>query len=78
MANARHLAQIVSGLAAGHAYKATQYVIKTEIGGVAGVIAPIIGKQPKDIQVWILGGTAPAFLKLEGQLYRAAQSGELS
>ena len=56
--------------AASHGYTATQYVIKTEIGGVAGVVAPIIGKQPKDIQVWILGGAAPAFLKLEGQLYQ--------
>ncbi len=56
--------------AAGHGYKATQYVIKTEIGGVAGVVAPIIGKQPKDIHVWILGGAAPAFLKLESQMYQ--------
>ncbi|MEO6966340.1 MAG: hypothetical protein ABI076_10665, partial [Acidobacteriaceae bacterium] len=55
---------------AGLRYKATQYVLKTEIGGVAGLVAPLIGKEPKDIHIWILGGIAPAFVKLEGQLYQ--------
>lgn len=56
--------------AAGRGYAATHYVVKTEIGGAAGFIAPILGEQPKDIHVWILEGIAPAFVKLEGQLYQ--------
>jgi hypothetical protein len=53
----------------GEARKATHYVLKVEIGGVAGVVAPIIGKQPPNSHVWILGGAAPAFVKSEQPLY---------
>ena len=53
----------------GSSRKATHYVLKVEIGGAAGVVAPLVGKQPPDTQVWILGGEAPAFVKLEGALY---------
>ena len=42
--------------------------MKIKIGGVAGVIAPIIGKQPADTHVWIMQGDAPAFVKSEGPL----------
>jgi hypothetical protein len=48
---------------------AMHYVLKIEIGGVSGVLAPLLGKQPPDIHVWILGGEAPAFVKSESQLY---------
>jgi hypothetical protein len=48
---------------------ATHYVVKVEIGGVAGLVAPIIGKQPPDAHVWIMGGDAPAFVKAEQALY---------
>jgi hypothetical protein len=51
---------------AGLHHKSTRFNIKVEIGGVAGVIAPLIGKEPSDIQVWIAGGAAPAFVKSEG------------
>lgn len=50
--------------------KATHYVVKVEIGGVAGLVAPLVGKQPEDSHVWILGGEAPAFVRMEGQLYQ--------
>jgi hypothetical protein len=50
---------------------AMHYVLKVEIGGIAGVIAPLLGKKPPDIDVWILGGEAPAFVKSEGPLYLA-------
>lgn len=53
----------------GTVQKATRYVIKIEIGGISGIVAPIVGKQPPDIRVWMLGGKAPAFLKSEGPLY---------
>ncbi len=54
---------------AGAGRKAMHYVIKVEIGGVKGVIAPLVGKQPPDVHVWVLGGEAPAFVKTEGPLY---------
>ena len=49
--------------------KASNYRIRIELGGVEGVVAPIIGKQPSDIHVWVLGGEAPAFVREEGQFY---------
>jgi hypothetical protein len=49
--------------------KATHFVIKVQLGGVAGVVAPIVGKQPPDFHVWVIGGKAPAFIKSEGPLY---------
>jgi hypothetical protein len=55
--------------AGGSARKATRYVVKVDIGGVAGVVAPLVGKQPQDTHVWILGGDAPSFVKSEGPLY---------
>jgi len=49
--------------------KATNYRLHFELGGVTGIVAPIIGKQPSDIHIWILGGEAPAFVRGEGQFY---------
>ena len=49
--------------------KATHYVVRVEIGGISGVLAPLVGKQPPDSHVWILGGEAPAFVKSEQPLY---------
>jgi hypothetical protein len=53
----------------GSSRKATRYVAKVEIGGAAGLVAPLLGKQPSDTHVWILGGEAPAFVKSEGPLF---------
>jgi hypothetical protein len=50
--------------------KATRFILKIELGGVAGVVAPLIGKAPPEIQIWIIGGQAPAFVKEEGPLYQ--------
>src|SRR5262249_11962338 len=41
---------------AGVPHKATNFRIKIELGGVTGLVAPIVGKQPSDIHVWVLGG----------------------
>jgi hypothetical protein len=49
--------------------EAIHYVAKVDLGGVAGVVAPIVGKQPPDAQIWILGGEAPVVLKSETQSY---------
>lgn len=50
--------------------EATHYVIKIEIGGVKGIVAPLVGKQPPDEHVWIIGGEAPGFVKSEGILFQ--------
>jgi hypothetical protein len=54
---------------AGASRKAIRYEIKIELGGVAGVIAPMIGKQPPNIQVWVVGGQAPTFVREQGPIY---------
>jgi hypothetical protein len=53
----------------GSSRKATHYVVKVQIGGVEGAMAPLLGKQPPDTHVWILGGEVPAFVKMQGPLY---------
>jgi hypothetical protein len=52
------------------ARKATHFVIKIEIGGIAGVVSDFIGKEPHDSHVWILKSDVPAFLKSESQFYK--------
>lgn len=53
----------------GFSREATRYVAKVNLGGVAAVVAPMIGKQPPDSQIWILGGEVPAFVRSETQAY---------
>jgi hypothetical protein len=53
----------------GAARKAMHYVVKIELGGMTGWLAPLLGKEPPDIHVWVLRGKAPAFVKSEGPLY---------
>jgi hypothetical protein len=48
---------------------ATRYLVKIHLGGVTGILAPLVGKEPADTLVWILEGEAPAFLKSEGPLF---------
>jgi hypothetical protein len=48
--------------------KATHYVVKVKLGGVVGLVAPLVGKQPPDSHVWVRGGTAPTFVKAEAPL----------
>jgi hypothetical protein len=42
--------------------------VKTKIEGVAGKVAPLVGKQPPDIHVWLVKSEAPTFLEFEGPL----------
>ena len=48
--------------------KAQHYIVKTKIGGAAGIIAPLIGKKPPDLNVWLVKSEAPTFLEYEGPL----------
>ena len=53
----------------GRSYKAAKYDVKVHIGGVAGVVAPIIGKQPPDTHVWVTESRVPAVIRLDSALY---------
>jgi hypothetical protein len=55
--------------AAGSERDAAHYVVKIVIGGVAGAVAPLLGKEPPDSHIWILGGEAPTFVKSESLSY---------
>ena len=48
--------------------KATVFRVHPELGGIAGVVAPVIGKQPKDVFVWILEGDVPGLVREIGPL----------
>ena len=53
---------------AGQTLKATVFRIHPELGGIVGVIAPLIGLQPKDVMVWVREGEEPAVVRIVGQL----------
>lgn len=50
-------------------YEASHYVVKIDIGGVAGKIAPLVGKQPPDSEIWIFEAPPPLVVKFKGQLF---------
>jgi len=54
----------------GASRKASHYEIKIELGGVAGVVAPLVGKAPPNIQFWQIGGEAPTFLREKGPTFQ--------
>ena len=53
----------------GASHQAIHFEIKLELGGVPGIVAPLIGKQPPNIQAWVIGGQAPTFIREQGPLY---------
>jgi len=53
--------------------KATVFRVHPELGGIAGVVAPVIGKQPKDVFVWILEGEIPGLVREIGPLEQGGQ-----
>lgn len=55
--------------AAGERHIATRFRVKTELGGVAGVVAPVIGKQPEDNRFWVVKGEGPEVLRIEAQTF---------
>jgi hypothetical protein len=63
----------------GQTLKATVFRIHPELGGIVGVIAPLIGLLPKDVMVWVLEGQEPAVVRIVGQLggYGPVVSSEL-
>ena len=49
--------------------KAVHYEIKIVLGGVAGFVAPLIGKTPPNIEIWAVTGQAPTFVREQGPIY---------
>jgi hypothetical protein len=49
--------------------KAVHYEIKVVLGGVAGFVAPLIGKAPPNIEIWAVTGQAPTFVREQGPIY---------
>lgn len=49
--------------------KANHFEIKIELGGIAGLLAPLIGKAPPNIQIWTVGGQAPTLIREQGPIY---------
>jgi hypothetical protein len=52
-----------------YSHKAIRYAVRVKIGGLAGIVAPLVGKKPPDIQAWVLAEGAPAFVRFDGPLY---------
>lgn len=53
----------------GRTYKAMKYDIKVNLGGLTGLVAPLIGKQPADNYVWVSESGLPAVVRVDGALY---------
>ena len=53
----------------GRRSSATHFVLKVAIGGLSGLLAPLVGKQPPDSHVWILDGDVPAFLRSQSPMF---------
>ena len=54
---------------AGVRRRSKRFNVHVEIGGLAGMVAPLIGKQPSDITMWVSDDEVPVFLRMKGALY---------
>jgi hypothetical protein len=48
---------------------AARYLVTMDLGGLTGVVATVLGKDPPDLRFWVSTGALPAFLKFEGAMY---------
>jgi hypothetical protein len=49
---------------------ANRFNIHVEIGGLAGAIAPVIGKQPPDTKMWVIDAEVSTFLRMDAPFYQ--------
>jgi hypothetical protein len=54
----------------GGSRRSNRFNVHIDIGGLSGVIAPVLGKQPPDVKLWVIDGEVPTFVKMEGELYQ--------
>ena len=55
-------------------HEAVRFTVTPEIGGVEGMVAPMLGMKPKPTEVWMSGGDVPAFARLEGPTFLGGPS----
>jgi hypothetical protein len=48
---------------------AVRYLVNLEVGGVAGAIAALVGKDPPDLRYWLVTGPVPAFVRFQGAMF---------
>jgi hypothetical protein len=53
----------------GRPYKAVKYAVKVHIGGIAGIVAPMIGKEPPDDYVWVTDSKVPVIVRIDAAMY---------
>jgi len=53
----------------GSTRKAARYLVKLEVGGLTGVVASLVGKEPPDLRYWLIPGEVPGFGKFEGAMF---------
>jgi hypothetical protein len=49
--------------------KAAVWDVKAELGGLTGIVAPMIGKQPPDTHVWVAENGVPIIVRVDTALY---------
>jgi hypothetical protein len=54
---------------AGRLNHAHRFVIHADLGGIMGLVAPMLGKSPADSYAWVSGDEVPAFIRSESALY---------
>jgi hypothetical protein len=56
-------------LVGGEPRKVTRHLVKLEVGGLAGLVASMIGKEPPDLRYWLVDGPVPAFARFQGAMF---------
>ncbi len=56
---------------------AIRYIVTTDLIGVTGLVAALLGKDPPDARIWISTGPAPTFLKFEGSMFLKGPRGRI-
>jgi hypothetical protein len=46
-----------------------RYLVKLEVGGLTGVLASLVGKDPPDVRYWLATGEVPAFVQFQGPMF---------
>jgi hypothetical protein len=54
---------------AGRLNHAHRLVIHADLGGIMGLVAPMLGKSPADSYAWVSGDEVPAFIRSESAIY---------
>ena len=57
---------------AGERHSARKLELKIDLGGLAGLLAPVLGKEPRLTTAWMADGRIPMFIRLRTQFYEGA------